>query len=109
MIRHVIAAVLMSIGVVCTGISLFGVFRFRYVMNRMHCAAVIDTLGMGCILLGLILWSGSIEYIPKLLAVAAILWVGSPIASHLVARMEIAADASATRHMEQEDDIHGNI
>ena len=34
--------------------SIFGVFRFRFVLNRMHCAAIIDTLGAMLLLLGLI-------------------------------------------------------
>ena len=35
-------------------IELIGVFRFRYVLNRMHAAATGDTLGIGFALLGLI-------------------------------------------------------
>ena len=51
--------------------------------------------------------TGSLEYIPKLFAALVILWVGSPIASHLVGRMEIATDDSVDAHIQKEDDTDG--
>ena len=44
----------------------------------------------------------------KLLAVLLFLWIGSPIAAHLLSRMELLTDPDAKRHMgigaETEDD-----
>ena len=71
-------------------------------MNRMHCAAIIDTLGVLFIASGLMLASASTAYIPKLLCILLLLWVGSPIASHLVGRLEITTDEDLDRHMEME-------
>ena len=105
-IRFVIAAVLMLCGIVFAGISILGVFRFRFVMNRMHCAAILDTLAMAGILGGLMVATGTMEFIPKLLAALLVLWVGSPIASHLASRMEIVTDETAAEHIELEDDTH---
>ena len=98
-LRFVIAAVLMAGGVLSGAIAILGVFRFRVVMNRMHCAAILDTLGMAGILGGLMVASWSASYIPKLLCVLLLLWVGSPAASHLVGRMEIATDETASEHI----------
>ena len=42
-----------------------------------------------------------------LLAALVVLWVGSPIASHLVAKMEIATDETAAEHIKLEEDPHG--
>lgn len=104
MIRFVLAAVLMLSGIVSAAISILGVFRFHFVMNRMHCAAILDTVSMVGILGSLMVISGSLEYIPKLLAALLILWLGSPAASHLVGRMEIDTDETAAEHIHVEDD-----
>ena len=73
-IRYLIAAILLMIGVAAAAVSILGVFRFRFVMNRMHCAAIVDTLSMAAICGGLMVATGSIDYIPKLLV--ALLLVG---------------------------------
>lgn len=108
-LNEIIASVLMGIGLLVIALSIFGVYRFRFVINRMHCAAIIDTLGLGFILAGLMVWSGNIDYIPKLIAIVVIMCVGSPIASHLVTRLEVTVDKTAPEHMKKEDDVHGDI
>ena len=106
-IRYLIAAVLMLFGVIAGGVSILGVFRFHFVMNRMHCAAILDTIAMAGILGGLMVAKASMAFTPKLLAALVVLWVGSPIASHLVGRMEIATDETAPQHIKVEEDTHG--
>ena len=101
-VRFVLSAALIGGGLVCILFAILGVFKFRFVMNRMHCAAIIDTLGILFVSAGLILAAGSMEYIPKLLCIPLILWVGSPIASHLVGRLEISTDDDLEQHMEME-------
>ena len=68
-IRYLIAAILLVIGVAAAAVSILGVFRFRFVMNRMHCAAIVDTLSMAAICGGLMVATSSMDYIPKLLVV----------------------------------------
>ena len=72
-IRYIIAAILLICGVAAAAVSILGVFRFRFVMNRMHCAAIIDTVSMAAICGGLMVATGSLEYIPKLFAALVIL------------------------------------
>lgn len=107
-LRYIFAAVLMLCGVAAAGVSILGVFRFRFVMNRMHCAAILDTIAMVGILGGLMVAACSLEYVPKLLAALVVLWVGSPVASHLVGRMEIATDETAAQHLQVEEDSNGS-
>ena len=57
---------------------------------------------------GLMVATGSMDYIPKLLVALILLWVGSPIASHLVGRMELSTDDTADSHLKKEDDTHGH-
>lgn len=108
-VRLCIAAVLILTGTVSAVISILGVFRFRFVMNRMHCAAILDTLSMAGILGGLMIASHTMEYIPKLAAALIMLWIGSPLASHLVGRMEISIDDNALSHVKTvEEDENGS-
>ena len=106
-IRLLAAGLLIAGGVIAGAVSILGVFRFRFVMNRMHCAAILDTLSMAGIFGGLMVATGSLGYIPKLLAALLVLWVGSPVASHLVGRMEIATDETAAEHVRLEEDTDG--
>lgn len=100
---RIVSAVLMVAGVGAMLTGIFGVYRFRFVLNRMHCASILDTLGMLCILLSLAAASRSLAFIPKLLLILLILWIGSPIASHLVSRMEYRTDPDAEAHFKKED------
>jgi multisubunit Na+/H+ antiporter MnhG subunit len=45
----------------------------------------------------------SAAYLPKLILVLLMLWVGSPIASHLVSRMEYRTGKDAGQHFRKED------
>ena len=53
-VRVVIAIVFISIGVFFSIVSVLGTFRFKFVLNRMHSAAMGDTLALLFVLLGLI-------------------------------------------------------
>ncbi len=99
-VRFVLSAALTASGVFVIAASILGVFRFRFVLNRMHCAAIIDTLGALLVLVGLMVSADAPKDVFKLIGVVALLWIGAPIASHLVARMELLTDPAALRHME---------
>lgn len=101
--RFILAAVLLALGVGSILLSVLGVFRFRFVMNRMHCAAITDTLGVLCVVAALAVAAGNWAYLPKLFLILVFLWVGSPLSSHLVSRLEIATDETAPEHMKQEN------
>ena len=73
-------------------VQLAGVFKFKFVLNRMHAAAMGDTLGIGFSLMGLILMSGWNFTSLKLLLVIVFLWFSSPTSSHLIARLEVTTN-----------------
>lgn len=103
-IRFGIVALLLLSGVTVIFLSVLGVFRFHFVLNRMHCAAIIDTLGVLLVFAGLMVAADKPVYILKLLAVLAFIWIGSPISSHLVSRTEVLTDEEAKEHMDTEKD-----
>ena len=92
MIRLVIAAVLILGGLFVLGIATLGIFRFESVLNRIHVAAKCDTLGAVLVLSGLVVLSGLNAFSLKLGLVVAFLWLANPVASHLVARAEVATN-----------------
>lgn len=97
-IRFLVGAALLLAGIAIFIIEMIGVFRFRYVLNRMHAAAMGDTLGIGFSLLGLIIMSGLNFTSLKLLLVIAFLWFSSPVSSHLIARLEVTTNEDKEKH-----------
>ena len=97
-IRFLAGAALLLAGVVIFLIEMVGVFRFKYVLNRMHAAAMGDTLGIGFCLLGLIVMSGLNFTSLKMLLVIIFLWFSSPASSHLIARLEVTTNEDEEDH-----------
>lgn len=109
-IQFLAGGLLLLIGLLIFLIEIIGVFRFKYVLNRMHAAAMGDTLGIGCCLLGLIVVKGVCFTSFKLLLVIIFLWFSSPVSSHLIARLEIATDEEREKHYKQlAADENGNM
>lgn len=63
-----------------------GLMRMPDFYTRMHAASVIETLGAGLILLGLLLQAGFTLVAAKLLMVGLLIFFASPTASHALAR-----------------------
>lgn len=97
-IRFFIGAAFLLTGLVIFVFEIIGVFRFRYVLNRMHAAAMGDTLGIGFCLLGLIIMNGLNFTSLKLFLVILFLWFSSPVSSHLIARLEVTTDEEKEAH-----------
>ena len=96
-------------GLVCFLFGLFvffsavlGLFRFDYVLNRMHAAAVGDSLGIFCVLIGLMLLHGWSLSAAKTLLIFVFLWLTSPVCSHLVAEMEVSTVPDLEKECEVE-------
>ncbi len=97
-IRFLIGAVLLLLGLGIFAVEMIGVFRFQYVLNRMHAAAMGDTLGIGFSLVGLIVMNGANLTSLKLFLVVCFLWFSSPTSSHLIARLEVTTDQEKENH-----------
>lgn len=86
-------------------VQVFGVFKFDYVLNRMHAAAMGDTLGIGISLVGLIILSGWNFASLKMALIIIFLWNASPVSSHLIARLEATTNPHLERCCEMEEGI----
>ena len=91
-IRFIVGIALILCGIIVFGIELFGVFQFHYVLNRMHAAAMGDTLGIALSMLGLIILCGLNFTSLKMVLVVVFLWFASPVASHMLSRFEVATN-----------------
>ena len=87
-IRYGLAALLMLLALFTLFSGVLGVFRFRDALQRMHAAALNDTLGLLLAVSSLILAEGFTFTSLKYALVLILLWVASPVSSHLIARME---------------------
>ena len=85
-------------------LQIFGVFKFRYVLNRMHASAMGDTLGIGVSLTGLILLSGLNITSLKMALIIVFLWLVSPVSSHLIARLEVVTNEQLAENCELPED-----
>lgn len=88
-IRLIACAILTVCGLCCLVSGVVGVFRFKYSLNRIHAAALMDTVGILLMLLGVIVAVGFDVTSLKLLVVIGLLWLTSPVSGHLIGRMEI--------------------
>ena len=88
-IRFIACAILTGCGLCCLVSGVVGVFRFKYSLNRIHAAALMDTVGILLMLLGVICAIGFDVTCLKILVVIAFLWLTSPVSGHLIGRMEI--------------------
>ncbi len=100
-IQFLAGAFLLLFGLVIFVIEMIGVFRFKYVLNRMHAAAMGDTLGIGFSLAGLIVMNGWNFTSLKLFFVIVFLWFASPTSSHLIARLEVTTDEEPEKHYQK--------
>lgn len=99
-IRFLAGVGLLLIGMGIFLLQLFGVFKFKYVLNRMHAAAMGDTLGIGVSLTGLILLSGFNFTSLKMALIIVFLWFASPVSSHLISRLEVVTNENLEENCE---------
>jgi multicomponent Na+:H+ antiporter subunit G len=76
-------------GVFCV-VGAIGLLRMPDFYTRMHAASVIETLGAGLVLLGLVLQAGFTLVAVKLLVVGMLIFFASPTATHALARAALA-------------------
>ena len=96
-------AVFMVLGLFVYFSSVLGLFRFKFVLNRMHAAAMADTLGIGFILIGCILMRGFSAVTWKFVLVLIFMWLTAPISSHLIAKAEVLTQPNPEKHWEEEE------
>ena len=98
-IRFILTALFVLLGLVFCCIGVFGLFRFKYAANRMHAAAIVDTLGISLCMIGFAISAQDLFSGLKILLVVVFWWLSSPVASHLLCRLEIETDEQRGEYM----------
>lgn len=93
-----VAYAFIALGSIAYLLSIFGVFRLNFVLNRMHAAAIGDTLGMSLIFLGLIILEGFNFNTLKIIAVLAFMMLTGPISAHLISKLEYITNDDLKDH-----------
>ena len=113
--QFILSALFILAGVIIIVLSVLGVYRFRFVLNRMHAAAMGDTLGILFIIVGLMIANGFNMVLIKFLCIVVFMWIASPVSSHLITKLEYITNERLSRFcrfehrdIEEKEDDHGN-
>ena len=91
-LRFSLAALFLFCGLTILLGTAVGIYRFRYVLNRIHVAAKCDTFGVLLTFSSLALMFGWSIMTVKLLLIIVFLWLANPVSGHLIARLEVTTN-----------------
>ena len=98
-IRFFAVAVLLLGAVLSFLSAVAGVFRFGFVMNRIHATGIGDTLGLFCTALALGIAAGPSMHLLKLVLLVLFLWFTSPVSTHFVGQAEYFTNPELKKHL----------
>jgi len=99
-IRFILAIPCILFGVFVFLVAVVGIFKFDYVLNRLHVAAKCDGCGITFIFIGLGLISGLTMTTLKLFLIFVLVWFTSPVSAHMITNTEIITNPHASEEME---------
>ena len=99
-LRFILVALCMLGGMFTMIVAILGLYRFDFALNRIHSAAMGDTLSLFLFVLGLVIAVGWNVVALKLVLVLVLQWLTSPLASHMLAQFEYHADEHLAEHID---------
>ncbi|MCQ2500189.1 MAG: monovalent cation/H(+) antiporter subunit G [Lachnospiraceae bacterium] len=108
-VRFIFAVIFLCAGMFMLATATFGVNRFNKALNRIHAAALGDTLGIFFCTMGLVIWKGLSAVSGKMLVVVIFFWLASPVASHMLGNLDLEinenpGDLIIEHHEKQEEE-----
>lgn len=101
-VRFILGIAFIIMGLLVFVIQLIGVFKFKYVLNRMHAAGMGDTMGLSLCLIGTMFLYGWCFTTLKVALIVAFLWLASPVSSHLISRLEVTTNEEIEKYCKVE-------
>ena len=101
-LRFILGLAFIILGLLVFVVQLIGVYKFRYILNRMHAAGMGDTMGISLCLIGTIFLFGWGFTSLKIALIVAFLWLAAPVASHLIARLEVTTNEDLEQYCKVE-------
>ncbi len=91
-ILFLITAILLAAALVCYTLAVIGVYRFGFILNRIHAAGIGDSLGLLFVIAAVMTATGLKSDSLKLLLLIVFMWFTSPVSSHFLSQVEYYAD-----------------
>ena len=91
-IRFVFDALFLLAAIVLESFTIFGVNRFRFSLNRLHAAAIGDTLSISCVILAAVVYTGLELLSLKYFMILTLMWMPSPVSGHLISLLVVKTD-----------------
>ena len=103
-VRFILTAVFLVTALAAFASGVLGTFRFGFVLNRIHAAGIGDTLALFCTVLAVMIGTGDIVVILKLILIVAFMWCTSPVSTHFLAQIEYYMNQKLDSYVEREDE-----
>ena len=91
-LRFGLFALLMAGGLIVQLTAVLGIGKFRYSINRIHAAGMVDSLGVLLFFAAAFVYTGWDDKTLKIIAILAFLWLTSPVSGHLLGRLVSETD-----------------
>lgn len=91
-VQLILGSIFIILGLIVFAMEIYGIFRMKYVLNRMHAAAMGDSLGLSLCIIGFMIYSGFNFTSVKMLLIVLFLWFSSPASSHVIAALQVKTD-----------------
>lgn len=99
-LRFCVVAIFLLASLGMAVISVAGVFKFKFILNRMHAAAICDSFALLLGMIGVGVAYGLSFATIKVILIVLLVWVASPVSGHLIARLEVTTDKHLTEECE---------
>jgi multicomponent Na+:H+ antiporter subunit G len=87
MIREILSAVFLISGAFFIFVAALGMFRLPDLYTRMHAATKSISLGIGCLLIGTVIYFATLLIMLKAVAIILFIFMTMPVASHMISRV----------------------
>ena len=103
-IQLIVGGGLIVTGLLTMCVAVIGIYRFHYILNRMHAAAMLASLGILFVILGLMVLSGFQFGTLKLALIIVFFWLAGPVSSHMISKLEVLINENLKEECEVPDD-----
>ncbi|MBR2257149.1 MAG: monovalent cation/H(+) antiporter subunit G [Blautia sp.] len=100
-IRFALTAVILVGGLACFTAAVLGVWRFDFILNRIHSAGIGDTLALFLVMLSLAFSSGFHMDTLKLVLLCLFMWFSSPVSTHFLSQIEYFTNPDLYDHVDR--------
>lgn len=103
-VQLIVGGIFIVIGILIMCAGVIGVYRFHYVLNRMHASAMGDSMGILFSILGLAVLSGFQFGTLKLILIVVFFWLAGPVSSHMIGKLEVLINEDLKKECEVPED-----